>query len=156
MASEAMDLAEGDLPTRVDIATAIRTLRDVTRMWCECGRHRDLQQDLLIGRGGARATPLYLRGPGLLSDRGTLKRRGGDEEPSQKGQQRRKLTVSSIAEISRTGPFAVPSQKLTGRRLRTKLPPEILFWACPKYDGAAFDQHFLEHFLRVVTDETLN
>ena len=153
-----MDDAADDMPLRIDLLTEIRFLRELTELWHKRGKYKDIVPHLLIGRPSVKASTLYLRGKGKLTQ-GAVKRKS---EPSADAgdaatdahKRLRRLTVNSILNLAQAGEFALEEELVRTRMAHKRKPPAT--YACPKYDGAQFNKEFLKDYTKVVTQPLLD
>lgn len=145
---KAMDLALDDVPRRVDLITELGFLGELTRYWIERAVHADILPELKVGKDGDKASPMYLRGRGAMSDRDPTST-GKDG----KGKQWRKLTVASIMELVKDGPFYVREELAI--RCRCKQSPAVAY-AFPKYDGKKYNEDLMRKLIHVMRQNELS
>ena len=86
-------------------------------MWHVNGTANRVQPQLIVGRGGNKASRKYLRGKGVLSDR-----------DGPKGKQHRRLAMASIQELIRQGEYSVRYNTMTGNRMSRNQPASAVAW----------------------------
>ena len=126
-----IDLAIKDLPPRVDILSELKFHEAVVGAWLHDARFSQVKAELRCGRGPSKAPPSLVKGNGALCETGGMR----------EGKQDRRLVARRLIELfqddSVDGPFFISGEADGG-----------LYWACPKYDPAEYNEPVLHAFAR--------